>query len=114
MANLPASVRQRWLNLATERKEDFGLVLTPYRLERFLYASAFLPIEIRLSSRVLCYCNRGPQRLIVQREISVCSDGECVPGQLPEDSGTIFGGKLFVSMKRTTDLLATSEVPRKE
>ena len=56
VANLPASVRQRLLNLATERKEDFGLVLTRYRLERFLYASAFLPIEIRLSSRVLCYC----------------------------------------------------------
>ena len=28
VANLPASVRQRLLNLATERKEDFGLVLT--------------------------------------------------------------------------------------
>src|SRR5690349_4831985 len=28
VANLSASVRQRLLNLATERKEDFGLVLT--------------------------------------------------------------------------------------
>ena len=37
VVNLPASVRQRLLNLATERKEDFGLVLSRYGLERFLY-----------------------------------------------------------------------------
>lgn len=37
VANLPASVRQRLLNLATERKQDFGLVLTHYALERLLY-----------------------------------------------------------------------------
>ncbi len=37
VANLPASVRQRLLNLATERKQDFGLVLTHYGLERLLY-----------------------------------------------------------------------------
>jgi hypothetical protein len=30
-------VRQRLLNLATDRKEDFGLVLSRYGLERFLY-----------------------------------------------------------------------------
>ena len=39
--NLPASVRQRLLNLATERKEDFGLVLTRYGLERFLYRLSY-------------------------------------------------------------------------
>lgn len=37
VGNLPASVRQRLLNLARERKEDFGLVLGRYGLERFLY-----------------------------------------------------------------------------
>jgi len=42
-ANLPASVRQRLLNLATERKEDFGLVLTRYGLERFLYRLSVSP-----------------------------------------------------------------------
>jgi len=41
--NLPASVRQRLLNLATERKEDFGLVLTRYGLERFLYRLSVSP-----------------------------------------------------------------------
>ena len=35
--NLAASVRQRLLNLARERKEDFGLLLTKYGLERVLY-----------------------------------------------------------------------------
>lgn len=34
---MAASVRQRLLNLARERKEDFGLVLTKYGLERVLY-----------------------------------------------------------------------------
>jgi len=37
VVNLAASVRQRLLNLASEGKEDFGLVLSRYGLERFLY-----------------------------------------------------------------------------
>jgi len=37
IANMAASVRQRLLNLARERKEDFGLLLTKYGLERVLY-----------------------------------------------------------------------------
>ena len=36
-SNLPASVRQRLLNLANESKQDFGMLLTRYALERFLY-----------------------------------------------------------------------------
>ena len=36
-ANMAASVRQRLLNIARERKEDFNLVLTKYGLERVLY-----------------------------------------------------------------------------
>ncbi|HZP33630.1 MAG TPA: nucleotidyl transferase AbiEii/AbiGii toxin family protein [Candidatus Acidoferrales bacterium] len=38
--NLAASVRQRLFNLAQERREDSGLVLTRYGLERFLYRLA--------------------------------------------------------------------------
>ncbi|MHB8617843.1 MAG: nucleotidyl transferase AbiEii/AbiGii toxin family protein [Candidatus Acidiferrales bacterium] len=38
--NLAASVRQRLFNLAQEKREDFGLVLTKYGLERFLYRLA--------------------------------------------------------------------------
>lgn len=40
VSNMPASVRQRLLNLSRERKEDFGLVLTKYGLERVLYRIA--------------------------------------------------------------------------
>ena len=35
--NLPASIRQKMLNLAQERNDDFGLVLTKYGLERMLF-----------------------------------------------------------------------------
>jgi len=37
ITNLPASIRQRLLNLAQERNDDFGLVLTKYGLERMLF-----------------------------------------------------------------------------
>jgi hypothetical protein len=35
--NIPASIRQKLLNLARERNEDFGLILTKYGLERILF-----------------------------------------------------------------------------
>lgn len=35
--NLPASVRQRLLNLARERGEDFNFLLTAYGMERLMY-----------------------------------------------------------------------------
>ncbi len=35
--NVPASVRQRLLNLAREERSDFNLVLQRYAIERFLY-----------------------------------------------------------------------------
>jgi hypothetical protein len=37
---MAASIRQRLLNLSRERKEDFGLLLTKYSLERVLYRIA--------------------------------------------------------------------------
>jgi hypothetical protein len=43
VVNLSASVRQPLLNLATKRKEDFGLVLSRYGLERFLYRLSTSP-----------------------------------------------------------------------
>lgn len=36
LKNIPASIRQRLLNLAHERKDDFGLVLSQYAIERLL------------------------------------------------------------------------------
>jgi hypothetical protein len=40
VTNMGASARQRLLNLSRENKEDFGLVLTKYGLERVLYRIA--------------------------------------------------------------------------
>ena len=37
VTDVSASVRQRLLNLARDRKEDFGLLLTKYALERLLF-----------------------------------------------------------------------------
>ena len=37
VTNVVASVRQRLLNLARERNEDFGSLLTKYALERLLF-----------------------------------------------------------------------------
>lgn len=37
LKNIPASIRQKLLNLARERNEDFGLILTKYGLERILF-----------------------------------------------------------------------------
>jgi Nucleotidyl transferase AbiEii toxin, Type IV TA system len=37
LKNIPASIRQKLLNLARERDEDFGLILAKYGLERILF-----------------------------------------------------------------------------
>jgi hypothetical protein len=36
VTNVAASIRQRLLNLSRESKQDFGLLLTKYALERLL------------------------------------------------------------------------------
>jgi hypothetical protein len=41
--NVPASVRQRLLNLAHQTKQDFGLLLMKYALERLLYRLSVSP-----------------------------------------------------------------------
>jgi hypothetical protein len=37
LRNIPPSIRQKLLNLARERNEDFGLILPKYGLERILF-----------------------------------------------------------------------------
>lgn len=49
VVNVAASVRQKLLNIAREEKEDFGLLLTKYGLERVLYRisrSRYRPIFV--------------------------------------------------------------------
>ena len=43
LSNVPASIRQRLLNLSRERKDDFGLVLTQYAIERLLARLSLSP-----------------------------------------------------------------------
>lgn len=43
LANIPASVRQRLLNLSQQTNQDFGLLLTKYSLERLLYRLSMSP-----------------------------------------------------------------------
>jgi predicted nucleotidyltransferase component of viral defense system len=101
VANLSTSVRQRLLNLATERKEDFGLVLTRYGLERFLYRLSISPhrdgfvlkgalllqlwtSEIYRPTRDLDLLGRGPSDINFRKVFSeVCS-------QNVEDDGLTF------------------------
>lgn len=45
--NVPASVRQRLLNLAREREEDFQLILIRYGIERLLFRLAGSPYRAR-------------------------------------------------------------------
>jgi len=37
VTNLPASVKQRLLNLSRQKNVEFNVILTKYALERFLY-----------------------------------------------------------------------------
>lgn len=99
--NLPASVRQRLLNLATERKEDFGNMLSRYGLERFLYRLSVSPhrdrfvlkgalllqvwtAEVYRPTRDLDLLGRGLSNASYRRTFSeVCS-------QQVEDDGLLF------------------------
>jgi predicted nucleotidyltransferase component of viral defense system len=101
VANVSASVRQRLLNLATERKEDFGLVLTRYGLERFLYRLSISPhrdafvlkgalllqlwtAEMYRPTRDLDLLGRGPSDINFRKVFSeVCA-------QSVEDDGLTF------------------------
>jgi len=66
-----ASVRQRLLKLATERKEDFGLVLTRYGLERFLYRLSVSPHRDSFVLKGALLLQLWTRRRIVQPEISI-------------------------------------------
>ena len=46
--NLTASVRQRLMNLARARSEEFGLILTRYGIERLLYRLSQSPYRKRV------------------------------------------------------------------
>jgi hypothetical protein len=61
MRNIPASVRQRLLNLSKQRHEEFQNVLTRYAIERFLFRLGESPYSNRflLKGALLFYVWSG-------------------------------------------------------
>src|SRR5205814_10510607 len=47
VTNIPASIRQRLINLAKERNQPFELLLNRYALERLLYRLSITPHRTR-------------------------------------------------------------------
>jgi len=103
--NLAASVRQRLFNLAYERREDFGLVLTRYGLERFLYRlaqSQYRDQFVLKGALLFALWTHRPYR--PTRDLDLEGQGEnSIPrikrlfaeimSQAVEDDGLVFGPK---------------------
>jgi hypothetical protein len=85
VVNMAASVRQRLLNLARERKEDFGLVLTKYGLERVLYRiSQSKHREVFILKGALLFELWTEQRYRPTRDADFLAKGENSPERFAE------------------------------
>jgi hypothetical protein len=83
IANVAASIRQRLLNLARERKEDFGLLLMKYGLERVLYRiSQSKYRESFVLKGALLFELWTQQRYRPTRDADFLARGENNPGRL--------------------------------
>ena len=80
-----ASVRQRLLNIARERREDFQLVLTRYCIERFLYR---LGVSEHAGKFILkgamLYLLWGEESYRPTRDLDLLGRGESSPRELEE------------------------------
>ncbi|MGI8783635.1 MAG: nucleotidyl transferase AbiEii/AbiGii toxin family protein [Acidobacteriota bacterium] len=89
VTNIAASVRQRLLNLARERNEDFGLVLTKYALERVLFRiSASKHRDVFVLKGALLFELWTAQRHRPTRDADFLARGE----NTPQRFNTIFKG----------------------
>ena len=68
--NVAASVRQRLLNIAASRGEDFGLVLTRYAMKRLLYRLSRSGYRDKFILKGAMLFRFGRTRRIGRREIS--------------------------------------------
>src|SRR5437763_612759 len=85
VVNVAASIRQRLLNLSRERKEDFGLVLTKYGLERILYRMAKSPYrELFVLKGALLFELWTEQRYRPTRDADFLARGENNPERFIE------------------------------
>lgn len=85
MNNVAASVRQKLMNQARERKEDFNLVLTRYGLERLLYRLSRSPHNERfiLKGAMLFQLWNGPSHRPT-RDLDLLGHGEPTPESFVE------------------------------
>lgn len=82
ITNIAASVRQRLLNLARGRNEDFGLLLTKYALERILYRISQSPYQaIFVLKGALLFELWTDQRYRPTRDADFLSEGENDPAR---------------------------------
>ncbi len=81
--DLPASVRQRLLNLAQAQQEDFGYVLTRYALERLLYRLSCSPQRERFVLKgALLFQVWTPKPNRRTRDLDLLGQGENTPARL--------------------------------
>lgn len=85
VTNLAASVRQRLLNLARTRNEDFGLLLTKYALERILYRISRSEYQsIFVLKGALLFEFWTDQRYRPTRDADFLSQGDSDPARFEE------------------------------
>jgi hypothetical protein len=69
--NIAASVRNRLLNHARTKRQDFNLVLTRYAIERRFTGSAFQSMPISFYPRALCCLIFGLISRTVRQEMLI-------------------------------------------
>jgi hypothetical protein len=74
--NTAASAKQRLLNRARAKKEDFNLLLTKFALERVLYRIANRHTKTPSFSRERCFSSFGQNRPIGQPQMRTSSRKE--------------------------------------
>lgn len=76
VTNMAASVRQRLLNLARERKEDFGLLLTKDALERLLFRISHSEHKMTFIPKEALLFEIWTEKAHPQREMRIFSPSE--------------------------------------
>ena len=85
IVNVAASVRQRLLNLARARKEDFALLLTKYALERVLYRISQSPHrDLFVLKGALLFELWTDERYRPTRDADFLSKGDSDPARFAE------------------------------
>jgi hypothetical protein len=80
LKNISASIRQKLLNLARERNEGFGLILTKYGLERILFRlSKSKSREVFILKGALLFESGTEQRYPPTRDADFLAKGDNSP-----------------------------------